>query len=143
MTLVQLAPTPTTNALHHASTPHGRRVADARSRVTAWREQTRVKAYLEAFRSCNRTGTFVQVGVPRPQARLELSMTELFRGPIIKPSHYGGCLPTRDFPMLVDLYARDKVDLDALVSQTITLDQVGTAFAPLEGGEVLRSVLVL
>jgi S-(hydroxymethyl)mycothiol dehydrogenase len=99
-------------------------------------------AYLEAFRSCSSTGTFVQVGVPRPETRLELSMTELFRGPVTKPSHYGGCLPTRDFPMLVDLYAREKLDLDALVSQTITLDQVGKAFAQLEGGEVLRSVVV-
>jgi S-(hydroxymethyl)mycothiol dehydrogenase len=100
------------------------------------------EAYLEAFRSCSSAGTFVQVGVPRPQTSVELSMTELFRGPITKPSHYGGCLPTRDFPLLVDLYAREKLDLDALVSQTITLDQVGKAFAQLEGGEVLRSVVV-
>jgi S-(hydroxymethyl)mycothiol dehydrogenase len=49
----------------------------------------------------------------------------------------------RDFPMLIDLYLRGKLDLDGFVSETIRLDQVEAAFEKKERGEVLRSVVVL
>jgi S-(hydroxymethyl)mycothiol dehydrogenase len=65
------------------------------------------------------------------------------RGGQLKASWYGDCLPTRDFPMLIDLYLRGKLDLERFVSETIDLDQVEEAFAKMERGEVLRSVVVL
>jgi S-(hydroxymethyl)mycothiol dehydrogenase len=75
---------------------------------------------------------------------VELPLIELFgRGGALKSSWYGDCLPTRDFPMLIDLYLRGKLDLDGFVSETITLDQVEEAFEKMERGEVLRSVVVL
>ena len=50
-------------------------------------------------------GTVVLVGVPDPSMTLELPMIEFFgRGGALKPSWYGDCLPSRDFPMLIDLY---------------------------------------
>src|SRR5262249_40863619 len=74
-------------------------------------------------------GTLVQVGVPAPDMRIELPMIEFFgRGGALKPSWYGDCLPTRDFPMLIDLYLQGRLDLDRFVSETIDLDHVEDAF---------------
>ena len=88
-------------------------------------------------------GTVVQVGVPSPDMTVELPLIELFgRGGALKSSWYGDCLPSRDFPMLIDLYLRGKLDLDGFVSETIALDQVEDAFEKMERGEVLRSVVV-
>jgi S-(hydroxymethyl)mycothiol dehydrogenase len=71
-------------------------------------------------------------------------MIEFFgRGGALKPSWYGDCLPSRDFPMLIDLYLQGRLDLDAFVSETIGLHEVEAAFAKMERGEVLRSVVVL
>ena len=54
-------------------------------------------------------------GVPDPTMRIELPMIEFFgRGGALKPSWYGDCLPSRDFPMLIDLYLDGRLDLDAL-----------------------------
>ena len=59
-----------------------------------------------------------------------------------KPSWYGDCLPSRDFPMLIDLYLQGRLDLERFVSETIPLDGVEDAFHKMERGEVLRSVVV-
>ena len=89
-------------------------------------------------------GTLVQVGVPDPSMRLELRLIDLFsRGGAVKSSWYGDCLPSRDFPMLVDLYQQGRFDLDAFVSETIGLGDIEAAFEKMHRGEVLRSVVVL
>ena len=64
-------------------------------------------------------------------------------GRALKPSWYGDCLPSRDFPMLIDLYLQGRLDLDKFVSETIRLDGVEDAFARMQRGEVLRSVVSL
>ena len=65
-------------------------------------------------------------------------MLEFFgRGGALKPSWYGDCLPSRDFPMLIDLYLQGRLDLDRFVSETIPLDGVEEAFAKMQRGEVL------
>ena len=100
--------------------------------------------YQQAFEARDLAGTVVLVGVPNPEARLELPMIEVFgRGGSLKSSWYGDCLPSRDFPMLIDLYLQGRLDLDRFVSETIDLDQVEEAFHRMERGEVLRSVVVL
>jgi len=98
----------------------------------------------QAFHARDHAGTLVQVGVPDPSMRIDLGMIDFFgRGGALKPSWYGDCLPTRDFPILIDLYLRGRYDLDRFVSETIPLDGVEEAFAKMQRGEVLRSVVVL
>jgi S-(hydroxymethyl)mycothiol dehydrogenase len=101
------------------------------------------KVFEQAFFSRDLAGTLVQVGVPTPDMRIELPFIELFgRGGRIKPSWYGDCLPSRDFPMLVDLHLQGRLPLERFVSETIALDQVEEAFHKMERGEVLRSVVL-
>jgi S-(hydroxymethyl)mycothiol dehydrogenase len=98
----------------------------------------------QAFYARDLAGTLVQVGVPDPSMRIEIPMIEFFgRGGALKPSWYGDCLPSRDFPALIDLYLQGRLDLDRFVSETIGLDDVEEAFHKMEQGEVLRSVVVL
>jgi S-(hydroxymethyl)mycothiol dehydrogenase len=97
----------------------------------------------QAFYARDHAGTLVLVGVPNPEMRIELPMIEIFgRGGSIKSSWYGDTLPTRDFPMLIDLYLQGRLDLDGFVSETIGLDDVEEAFHRMERGEVLRSVVL-
>ena len=98
----------------------------------------------QAFFARDLAGTLVQVGVPDPSMTIELPMIEFFgRGGALKPSWYGDCLPSRDFPMLIDLYLQGRLPLDKFVSETIALDAVEDAFHKMERGEVLRSVVLL
>ncbi|MEU4828479.1 S-(hydroxymethyl)mycothiol dehydrogenase, partial [Actinomadura sp. NPDC023710] len=104
----------------------------------------RPETYEQAFHARDLAGTVVLVGVPTPEMRLELPLLEVFgRGGSLKSSWYGDCLPSRDFPMLIDLYLQGRLDLDAFVSETIQLDGVEAAFAKMHRGDVLRSVVVL
>jgi len=102
------------------------------------------KVMEQAFYARDLAGTLVQVGVPTPDMRIDLPMIEFFgRGGRLKPSWYGDCLPSRDFPMLISLYLAGRLDLDRFVSETIALDDVEEAFHRMERGEVLRSVVVI
>jgi S-(hydroxymethyl)mycothiol dehydrogenase len=102
----------------------------------------RPETYNQAFYMRDLAGTVVLVGVPTPGMKLELPLLDVFgRGGALKSSWYGDCLPSRDFPMLVDLYLQDRLDLDAFVSETIALEDVEKAFVRMERGEVLRSVV--
>jgi S-(hydroxymethyl)mycothiol dehydrogenase len=102
------------------------------------------KVMEQAFFARDLAGTLVQVGVPTPQMRIDLPMIEFFgRGGQLKPSWYGDCLPSRDFPMLIDLYLNGRLDLDRFVSETIALEEVEEAFHRMERGEVLRSVVLI
>ncbi|QEV16952.1 S-(hydroxymethyl)mycothiol dehydrogenase [Streptomyces alboniger] len=100
--------------------------------------------YQQAFYMRDHAGVLVQVGVPDPGMTVELPLIDLFsRGGALKSSWYGDCLPTRDFPILVDQYLDRRLDLGGFVSETISLDEVEEAFARMRRGEVLRSVVVL
>ena len=72
-----------------------------------------------------------------------MPMIDLFsHGGALKSSWYGDCLPTRDFPMLTELYLQGRLDLDAFVTEEIGLGDVEAAFAKMHGGDVLRSVVL-
>jgi S-(hydroxymethyl)mycothiol dehydrogenase len=99
--------------------------------------------YEQAFYARDHAGTLVLVGVPSPDMKIELPLLEIFgRGGSLKSSWYGDCLPSRDFPMLIDLYLQGRLDLDRFVSETIGIGDVEEAFHKMERGEVLRSVVV-
>jgi S-(hydroxymethyl)mycothiol dehydrogenase len=104
----------------------------------------RPETYRQAFYMRDLAGTVVLVGVPTPEMRLDLPLLDVFAGGgALKSSWYGDCLPSRDFPMLVDLYQQGRLDLDAFVTEQVSLDDVEKAFATMREGGVLRSVVTL
>ncbi|MGW3243423.1 S-(hydroxymethyl)mycothiol dehydrogenase [Streptomyces sp. NPDC001070] len=103
----------------------------------------RPETYKQAFYARDLAGTVVLVGVPTPEMKLELPLLDVFgRGGALKSSWYGDCLPSRDFPMLIDLYLQGRLDLESFVTETIALDEVEKAFERMHHGDVLRSVVV-
>jgi S-(hydroxymethyl)mycothiol dehydrogenase len=100
--------------------------------------------YQQAFYARDLAGTVVLVGVPNPDMRLDLPLIDFFgRGGALKSSWYGDCLPSRDFPMLVDLFLQGRLPLDKFVSEKIGIDGIEAAFEKMHRGDVLRSVVVL
>src|SRR3954468_5975036 len=76
-------------------------VIDAVGRPETWKQ---------AFYGRDLAGTVVLVGVPTPDMTLELPLIDVFgRGGAVKSSWYGDCLPSRDFPLLVDLYEQGRL----------------------------------
>lgn len=103
----------------------------------------RPETYEQAFYARDLAGTVVLVGVSTPEMRIDLPLLDVFgRGGALKSSWYGDCLPSRDFPMLIDLYRQGRLDLDAFVTETIELADVEKAFERMHHGDVLRSVVV-
>ena len=111
-------------------------VIDAVGRPETWKQ---------AFYARDLAGTVVLVGVPTPEMTIpEIPLIDVFgRGGSLKSSWYGDCLPSRDFPMLVDLYQQGKLDLDAFVTEEIALEDVEAAFEKMHHGDVLRSVVII
>jgi S-(hydroxymethyl)mycothiol dehydrogenase len=111
-------------------------VIDAVGRPETWKQ---------AFYARDLAGTVVLVGVPTPDMKVpDLPLIDVFgRGGALKSSWYGDCLPSRDFPMLVDLYQQGRLDLDAFVTEEIGLEDVEAAFDKMHQGGVLRSVVIL
>ncbi|MBU2695946.1 S-(hydroxymethyl)mycothiol dehydrogenase [Pimelobacter sp. 30-1] len=115
-------------------------VIDAVGRPETWKQ---------AFYARDLAGTVVLVGVPTPDMKIpEIPLIDVFgRGGALKSSWYGDCLPSRDFPMLVDLYQQGRLDLDAFVTEEIGIDDIEAAFAKMhhtpDGESVLRSVVIL
>jgi S-(hydroxymethyl)mycothiol dehydrogenase len=105
----------------------------------------RPETWKQAFYARDLAGTVVLVGVPTPDMTLpDIPLIDVFgRGGSLKSSWYGDCLPSRDFPMLVDLYQQGRLDLDAFVTEEIGIDDVEAAFDRMHHGDVLRSVVVL
>src|ERR671914_506325 len=103
----------------------------------------RPETYKQAFYARDLAGTVVLVGVPTPDMKIELPLIDMFgRGGSLKSSWYGDCLPSRDFPMLVDLHLQGRLPLEKFVSETIGLGDVEAAFEKMHKGDVLRSVVV-
>ena len=96
-------------------------VIDAVGRPETWKQ---------AFYARDLAGTVVLVGVPTPDMKIpDIPLIDVFgRGGALKSSWYGDCLPSRDFPMLVDLYQQGRLDLDAFVTEEIGLGDVEAAF---------------
>jgi S-(hydroxymethyl)mycothiol dehydrogenase len=105
----------------------------------------RPETWEQAFYARDLAGTVVLVGVPTPDMKVpDLPLIDVFgRGGSLKSSWYGDCLPSRDFPMLVDLYRQGRLDLDAFVTERIGLGDVEAAFERMHSGDVLRSVVMI
>ena len=88
-------------------------------------------------------GTLVYIGLPQPGAEATLPLDYAFdRRLRILVSHGGDHIPAEDFPRLAQLALDGQLDLAGMVTKRIALDDVVQAFADMEAGEVIRSVIV-
>lgn len=89
-------------------------------------------------------GTAVTIGVPPDGAVAAVDLEAMSDRRLTLSTSWGGDPePHEDFPKLVGLYERGELNLDAMVTRRIGLDEVEDAFRAMDAGEVIRSVIVL
>jgi S-(hydroxymethyl)glutathione dehydrogenase/alcohol dehydrogenase len=97
---------------------------------------------MQAYATARRGGTVVVVGMAKHDATVTFSALSLFyESKRILGCMYGGSQVRRDFPRFVRLAETGRLDLGALVTRHIRLDEVDDAFRAMEAGEVIRSVI--
>jgi S-(hydroxymethyl)glutathione dehydrogenase/alcohol dehydrogenase len=101
------------------------------------------KAILQALDAIKRGGTLLMVGLPPLGVEVPLpGIMMIIDAKRIIGCVYGSSQPRLDFPRIFDFYKAKKLKLDELVSGILPLSEVNEAFARLERGEVIRTVLL-
>jgi S-(hydroxymethyl)glutathione dehydrogenase/alcohol dehydrogenase len=87
-------------------------------------------------------GTAVMVGVPRLDSDVAIPAMSVLEEKTILGCVYGSAQVRRDFPRLISLIEQGRLDVGAMVTRTMPLEQVNEAIRAMQDGEVIRSVLV-
>jgi NDMA-dependent alcohol dehydrogenase len=77
-----------------------------------------------------------QLGIPVSPTHLTLYQKR------IQGSLMGELNPSKDIPLLLELYRQGRLHLDELVSQTYTLDQINDGYADMHAGRNIRGVVI-
>jgi Zn-dependent alcohol dehydrogenase len=102
----------------------------------------RTEAGRAAFLATRPRGAAVLIGIPRPDAVLELPAAAIPRQEKrVLGSIYGSSRPHRDFPALLGMYRRGRLPLDRLIAERLPLEAVERAFGLLRAGAAVRVVL--
>ena len=87
-------------------------------------------------------GKTITVGLPHPDARISLSPLALVaQGRSLIGSYLGSAVPARDIPRFVDLWRAGRLPVEALVSATVSLDQINAGMDALAAGTAVRQVI--
>lgn len=102
-----------------------------------------VPVLLQAYQATAAGGTTVTVGLPDPGRDLALPALSLVaEEKTLKGSYLGSCVPRRDVPRFMAMYAAGQLPVDRLLSGRLTLDEVNAGFDLLHSGEAVRQVIV-
>ncbi|WP_226043087.1 Zn-dependent alcohol dehydrogenase [Natrinema sp. DC36] len=94
----------------------------------------------QAFESLGRGGIAVAT-TTKDTGTFEIDGGAFPRGVGIIGNMVGSIRPHEDIPKLADLYLDGRLDLDALLTDSYSLSELGDAFDALRDGEVIRSVV--
>ncbi|CAG9169524.1 Zn-dependent alcohol dehydrogenase [Cupriavidus respiraculi] len=96
----------------------------------------------QAFAMLGRGGTATVIGMIPPGVKIELKGTDFLAEKRIQGSMMGSNRFPVDMPRFVDFYLAGKLDLDALISRRMPLENINEAFDELRRGELARSVIL-
>lgn len=96
----------------------------------------------QALRSARRGGQTVLVGMPDRDATLPMrALATVYGARTIRGCWYGSSLPQVDVPHILDLHNRGEIELRALISGEIGLDDINRGLDDLASGTATRSVI--
>ena len=96
-----------------------------------------------AYAATGRAGTTVTVGLPHPDARLDIQAVSLTVDErVLRGSYMGSAIPSRDIPRFIAMYQAGLLPVDKLLSHTLKLEEINEAFDVLDRGEAVRQVIV-
>ena len=87
-------------------------------------------------------GGLYLVGVTRPDVEISINIVSAIGGQKrVQGVNFGSTNAKRDIPMYADLYLQGRMNLDDLVSRTISLGDVNDGYESLKGGSLNRVVV--
>ena len=97
----------------------------------------------QALEACHRGwGTSIVIGVAPAGAEISTRPFQLVTGRNWRGSAFGGARGRTDVPKIVDWYMEGKINIDDLITHTMPLDEINTAFDLMHEGKSIRSVVI-
>ena len=96
----------------------------------------------QAFDCLAKRGVAMVVGITPNTAEVTIpSLPLAYEERVLTGSLYGSAAPKVEIPRLIDLYHAGNLKLDELLTRTYPLEEINEAYAALQSGETLRSVV--
>ena len=87
-------------------------------------------------------GESIIIGVAPAGAEISTRPFQLVTGRVWKGTAFGGARGRTDVPKIVDWYMQGKIEIDPMITHTLTLDEINKGFDLMHAGESIRSVVV-
>jgi S-(hydroxymethyl)glutathione dehydrogenase/alcohol dehydrogenase len=102
-----------------------------------------VNTMRQALECCHRGwGESIVIGVAESGTEISTRPFQLVTGRVWKGTAFGGARGRTDVPKIVDWYMEGKINIDDLITHTMPLDEINTAFDLMNEGKSIRSVVV-
>jgi S-(hydroxymethyl)glutathione dehydrogenase/alcohol dehydrogenase len=96
-----------------------------------------------ALEACHRGwGESIIIGVAESGKEIATRPFQLVTGRVWKGSAFGGARGRTDVPRIVDWYMDGKIEIDPMITHTLTLDEINKGFDLMHSGESIRSVVL-
>ena len=100
-----------------------------------------VKSIETAFKSLNRWGVCVVIGLPPRGQQVSVDPWSLLSGQKLTGSFYGGFKPREGITHLMDRYLSGKLSLDMFVTHRIKLEDINSGIDLMRRGLTVRAVI--
>lgn len=87
-------------------------------------------------------GQSIVIGVAPSGAEIATRPFQLVTGRVWKGTAFGGARGRTDVPKIVDWYMGGKIEIDPMITHTLSLDEINTGFDLMHAGKSIRSVVV-
>ena len=103
----------------------------------------KVEVMRQALECCHKGwGTSVIIGVAGAGEEISTRPFQLVTGRNWRGSAFGGARGRTDVPKIVDWYMQGLINIDDMITHTLTLDEINHGFELMHSGESIRSVVV-
>ncbi|SEJ18888.1 S-(hydroxymethyl)glutathione dehydrogenase / alcohol dehydrogenase [Pseudooceanicola nitratireducens] len=86
-------------------------------------------------------GESIIIGVAAAGAEISTRPFQLVTGRVWKGTAFGGARGRTDVPKIVDWYMEGKIEIDPMITHTLSLDEINKGFDLMHAGESIRSVV--
>ncbi|WP_424475255.1 zinc-dependent alcohol dehydrogenase family protein [Oceanobacillus kimchii] len=101
-----------------------------------------VPAMEVAYGITKRGGTTVTTGLPHPEHQFSFPYVTLTaEEKTLKGSYVGSCVPDRDIPRYMNLFKQNRLPVDKLMTDFISLDEINEGFDKLAKGDSSRIII--
>jgi S-(hydroxymethyl)glutathione dehydrogenase/alcohol dehydrogenase len=97
----------------------------------------------QALECCHKGwGESVIIGVAGAGQEIVTRPFQLVTGRVWRGTAFGGARGRTDVPRIVDWYMDGKIEIDPMITHTMKLEEINTAFDLMHAGKSIRSVVI-